>query len=136
MGPAAVNNGQQQEQPRFGQQSGKFSLDAMLQDKFNQLDLDGNGVLEVPELKSVAQWFWSQSHQGEKPTSQQAERQLNKLSMRFVRLLQTLIFSASLSLPPCLYLYPLASLSLPLSTSLPLPKISHAHSLILSTSTP
>lgn len=86
MGPAAVNNGQQQEQPRFGQQSGKFSLDAMLQDKFNQLDLDGNGVLEVPELKSVAQWFWSQSHQGEKPTSQQAERQLNKLSMRAQRL--------------------------------------------------
>merc|ERR1712010_426574 len=44
------------------------------QKKFNELDADGNGVLEGPELFGLSEWVWSSFHPGGQPMSEEEKQ--------------------------------------------------------------
>merc|ERR1719305_970614 len=44
------------------------------QKKFAQLDADGNGVLEGPELFGLSEWVWSSFHPGGQPMSEEEKQ--------------------------------------------------------------
>ena len=43
--------------------------------KFNQLDVDGNGVLEGSELQALGDWVWSNFHPGGEPLSEEEKQE-------------------------------------------------------------
>ena len=53
----------------FQEPAGRLGARAMK--KFNQLDADGNGVLEGEELAGLAEWVWMSFHEGSQPLRKQ-----------------------------------------------------------------
>merc|ERR1740115_572628 len=54
------------------------AVDKMLgraQKKFNQLDINGNELLEGEELIALSQWLWSSFHPGGEPLSDEQKAQ-------------------------------------------------------------
>ena len=54
--------------------------------KWDQLDADGNGVLEGDELNGLAEWVWTAFHPGGKPISAREKAKMTrKLSKRIAQ---------------------------------------------------
>jgi len=50
--------------------------------KFDQFDVDGNGLLEGDELVSIGEWLWSSFHAGEEASEKKKEAEGLKLLYR------------------------------------------------------
>lgn len=50
--------------------------------KFDQFDVDGNGLLEGDELVNIGEWLWSSFHAGEEASEKKKEAEGLKLLYR------------------------------------------------------